>query len=414
MNDCGISKLDLKRRNRMQILRIVREQGPISRVDISAILQITRAAVTIITNEMIDEHILEEIGEEPIMPGMEVRKGRRKILLDINETFKFTLGVYIDEKEVSIGMTTLNSAALDKRTFPHDGSLTLSEAVDRIDTTIRTMLHDSCLTMENVLAIGIGVMPSMFEAMHSEISEDGEVVFTTMKEQLEARYENDDVESASIYTGNAILEFAMAGIHYRESHAKSENQVFVYLQDGHYCAIPLHGASPMHEGTRPADFIEHLCIHSNGKKREGYPRGSVRAELSLAAIQEQVQPVFSQEQTPTLYRMVEGDINRLSLSILLTAAEDDEMLRSIIDTLMMKFMALLHSLHCLYFAEHICLYGFGFTEAHLSAIRDYAQRYAGEKFAATILLSPIQERFHFLCGCTYAIQRGFYQRGGLV
>ena len=38
MNDCGISKLDLKRRNRMQILKVVREQGPISRVDISAIL----------------------------------------------------------------------------------------------------------------------------------------------------------------------------------------------------------------------------------------------------------------------------------------------------------------------------------------------------------------------------------------
>ena len=40
MNDCGISKLDLKRRNRMLILKVVREQGPISRVDISAILGI--------------------------------------------------------------------------------------------------------------------------------------------------------------------------------------------------------------------------------------------------------------------------------------------------------------------------------------------------------------------------------------
>ena len=86
MNDCGISKLDLKRRNRMQILKVVREQGPISRVDISAILGITRAAVTIITNEMIDQHILEEVGEEPVNPSGEVRKGRRKILLDINET----------------------------------------------------------------------------------------------------------------------------------------------------------------------------------------------------------------------------------------------------------------------------------------------------------------------------------------
>lgn len=74
MNDCGISKLDLKRRNRMQILKVVREQGPISRVDISAILGITRAAVTIITNEMIDQHILQEVGEEPVNPNAEVRK----------------------------------------------------------------------------------------------------------------------------------------------------------------------------------------------------------------------------------------------------------------------------------------------------------------------------------------------------
>lgn len=411
MNDCGISKLDLKRRNRMQILRVVREQGPISRVDISAILQITRAAVTIITNEMIDQHILEEIGEEPIVPGMEIRKGRRKILLDINETFKFAFGVYIDEKEVSIGMTTLNSAALDKRTFPHDGNLTLDEVVDLMESTIHTMLVDSCLTTENVLAIGIGVMPSMYEAMQSEISPNGDIVFPTMKERLEARYEEEPV---SIYTGNAILEFAMAGIHYRESHAKSENQVFVYLQDGHYCAIPLHGAAPMHEGTRPADFIEHLCVNPNGRALEGYPNGSACAELSVAAMQEQVQPVFSQEQTPKLYELVDGDITRLSLSVLLTAAESDEVLRPTTDALMMKFMALLHSLHCLYFAEHICLYGFGFTDAHLNAIRGYALQYAGVKFAETIMLSPIQERFHFLCGCTYAIQRGFYVRGGLA
>ena len=106
MNDCGISKLDLKRRNRMQILKVVREQGPISRVDISAILGITRAAVTIITNEMIDQHILQEVGEEPVNPNAEVRKGRRKILLDINETYKFAIGIYVDEKEISIGLTT--------------------------------------------------------------------------------------------------------------------------------------------------------------------------------------------------------------------------------------------------------------------------------------------------------------------
>ena len=59
MEKRGISKLDLKRRNRMQILRVIRETGPISRVDVASALEITRAAVTIITNEMIEEGVLD-------------------------------------------------------------------------------------------------------------------------------------------------------------------------------------------------------------------------------------------------------------------------------------------------------------------------------------------------------------------
>ena len=166
MNDCGISKLDLKRRNRMQILKVVREQGPISRVDISAILGITRAAVTIITNEMIDQHILQEVGEEPVNPNAEVRKGRRKILLDINETYKFAIGIYVDEKEISIGLTTLNAAALDKKSITHKADMTPEALAELLGTTLEKMLQNSCLTYENLLGIGVGIMPSALSLIH--------------------------------------------------------------------------------------------------------------------------------------------------------------------------------------------------------------------------------------------------------
>ena len=112
MEKRGISKLDLKRRNRMQILRVIRESGPISRVDVASALEITRAAVTIITNEMIEEGVLVEIGEAPINTE-KLQKGRRKILIDINVNSRFALGATVDEKEVSIGLTNLNSEILD-------------------------------------------------------------------------------------------------------------------------------------------------------------------------------------------------------------------------------------------------------------------------------------------------------------
>lgn len=392
----------------MQILRVVREHGPISRVDISSILQITRAAVTIITNEMIDQHILEEIGEEPIEPGMEVRKGRRKILLDINETYKFAIGVYIDEKEISIGLTTLNSAALDKKTMAHEGNISIPEILDLVDSTITTMLQNSCLSKENLLGIGIGIMPSMYQALGCESSLEGKPCFPQLQEKLEQRTE------LPIYIDSAITQFAMAGIHYRESHAKSVNQVFLYWDDKHYCAIPMQGNTPLAGVMDPGDFVESLSVDPNGKSLEGYPQGSVRAELSPAALGELASPLFQDGKTPQLCKLLDGDLSRLTLASLLTASETDTALQPIVESVLRKFCMMLYSLHCLYFTEYISLFRFGFTEQNLNMIQKAAQEFAGEKFAESILLSPIGDRYHFLCGCTYIIQLGFFQRGGLA
>ena len=288
MNDCGISKLDLKRRNRMQILKVVREQGPISRVDISAILGITRAAVTIITNEMIDQHILQEVGEEPVNPNAEVRKGRRKILLDINETYKFAIGIYVDEKEISIGLTTLNAAALDKKSITHKADMTPEALAELLGTTLEKMLQNSCLTYENLLGIGVGIMPSAFEMMGGSTTDTGCPAFPVLQKALE------DSTHLPVYINSAVTEFAMAGIHYGDLHAKAENQVFLYWDSGSYRAIPVSGNAPILPAGSDDAFVEHICVNPAGARLEGYPKGSVRAELSAAAVAEKIRPVFFQ------------------------------------------------------------------------------------------------------------------------
>ena len=125
----GISKLDLKRRNRMQILKVIRENGPISRVDIASALEITRAAVTIITNEMIEEGVLYEVGEAPVSLD-NLQKGRRKILIDINPNYKFALGVSITEIGISIGLSNLNNDILDKSSMSNAANASYEEIID--------------------------------------------------------------------------------------------------------------------------------------------------------------------------------------------------------------------------------------------------------------------------------------------
>ena len=118
--------------------------------------------------------------------------------------------------------------------------------------------------------------------------------------------------------------------------------------------------------------------------------------------------------SPALFAALNGDLSRLTPASLLTAAETDQPLQEIAAETVKKFCVMLQALHCLYAAEHVNLYGFGFTPEHLELIRKTAEEFAGEAFAQSILLCPIGDRYHFLSGCTYIIQAGFYQRGGLV
>lgn len=410
MIEGGISKLDLKRRNRMQVLKAVREKGPISRVDIAALLQITRAAVTIITNEMIDQHILEEVGEEPAEPNGSTRKGRRKILLDINETYKFVVGVYVDEKEISIGLTTMNSAALEKKTIAYrPGSLDIPTLVELVWETTQHMLSASCLKPSDVLNVGVGIMPSMFQAMRYKTGLEQQIRFPELQTQMEEKM------GVPAYCNSAITEFAMAGITFGESHPQVENQVFLYCDSGQrYHAIPMLGGYTIPGLLENENYIEQLCVKLDGKKREGYPNGSVRAELSSEAMQEKVAPFFSQEQTPQLWKLLEGDLSRLTLGKLMTAVETDTVLQPVTDGLLLRFVILLYTLYSVYIAKYLCLFQFGFTPENLEQLRACAREFGGDAFADAILLSPIQERYRFLCGCTYAIQTGFYERGGLA
>lgn len=407
MNDYGISKLDLKRRNRMQILRVIRENGPISRVDISAMLHITRAAVTIITNEMIAQSILEEVGEEPQGPSNEIRKGRRKILLDINPTYRFALGVYIDEASISIGLTTLNAQALDKRSLTLEPDASSSDITEQIAITVRKMLQNSCLHVEDIVGIGIGVMPSMWNRVHAVVK-DGNLDFSELEQAVEQAC------NLPVYIGNAISLFAMASINYAEHYGQPVNQVFLHAGPVFHIAV-IQNNQLVNGFQRYTHVVERFCVHPNGKPLDGYPNGSVKAELSKQSMVEDVATIYGKDETPALYALTEGDMEAVSLPLLLTAWDQGDLaLESLVKHYLDMLCCLLINVLQAYFAQKVYLHNFGFNERHLEQIRQHMASIAGEAEADRIALSAIEERYHFMCGCCYAIQRGFFMKGGMM
>ena len=405
MEKRGISKLDLKRRNRMQILRVIRESGPISRVEVASALEITRAAVTIITNEMIEEGVLVEIGEAPVNTE-KLQKGRRKILIDINVNSRFALGATVDEKEVSIGLTNLNSEILDKASMVIDDRTTSKDIINYIIKTSNEMVENSALTKDKILGLGVGVVPSMWGKLKI-FYKDGVLDFTNFIDKLSGGLDFE------IHCGNAIGLMALASNDFRTQNGYQTNQAFIHNGNQVNLAI-------INKNELSADYvsytstIEKYIVCPNGKSYEGYPNGSVKAELSRTAMLNAVYEIYSREKTPVLYDVTNGDKNNINMETVFKAVmSKEEPVKNLVDDIIAKYTVLINNLAISHFAKRIVLHNFKLDEKQFDYVKREMIRLVSEEIADRVVLSKPDGKNNFLGGCALIIQDNFYVRGGM-
>ncbi len=405
MEKRGISKLDLKRRNRMQILRVIRESGPISRVDVASALEITRAAVTIITNEMIEEGVLVEIGEAPVNTE-KLQKGRRKILIDINVNSRFALGATVDEKEVSVGLTNLNSEVLDKASMIIDERTTSKDIINYIIKTSNEMVENSCLTEDKILGLGVGVVPSMWGKLKI-FYKDGVLDFTNFIDKLSSGLDID------IHCGNAIGLMALASNDYRVQNGYQTNTVFIH--NGNQVNLAIINKNELSSDYYSyTSMIEKYIVCPNGRQYEGYPNGSVKAELSRTAMLNAFYEIYSKDKTPVLYELTDGDKNNITVeNVFMALMRGEEPVKSLVDDIISKYTVLLNNLAISHFAKKIVLHNFKLNEKQFDYVKREMIRLVSEDIADRIVLSKLEGKNNFLGGCSLIIQDNFFFKGGM-
>ncbi len=405
MEKRGISKLDLKRRNRMQILRVIRETGPISRVDVASALEITRAAVTIITNEMIEEGVLVEIGEAPVNTE-KLQKGRRKILIDINVNSKFALGATVDEKEVSIGLTNLNAEVLDKASMVIDERTTSKDIISFIIQKSNEMMANSCLTKDKVLGIGIGVVPSMWGKLKI-FYKDGELDFSNFIDKVSSGVDID------VQCGNAIGLLALASNDFKNLNGYQVNQAF--LHNGNQVNLAILNKNVLsNDYSSYTSTIERYIVAPGGKSYEGYPDGSVKAELSRGAILNAFNDIYSKEKTPILFELTEGDKNNINTdNVFMALMRGEEPVKNLVDDIIAKYTVLINNLAISHFAKRIILHNYKLNEKQFDYVKREMIRLVSEEIADRVVLSKLDSRNNFAGGCALIIQNNFYVKGGM-
>lgn len=405
----GISKLDLKRINRMQVLRTVWEAGPISRVDLAQQLQITRASITQITNAMIAEGLLVEIGEAPYQNqnNNKLPKGRRKILLDINANHKFVLGAVIGDQEISVGLCTMHMEILDKANMACNPHTSRKEIIQFIISATERMISNSCLTKHDVLGIGVGVMPTMIGRMRV-FYKDGILDFSELTKSL-----SDYPQMPSVTCGNAVWLQALANADLQRN-SISANQIFVYM--GNHIHMALLRPEKTEQDYLTYSYLTERCIiRPNGRQQDGYPAGSVRAQLSTQAMQARIAEVYSKERTPFLYSITDGYIQHVTLEQMYQACSaGDVRCEEVVREIMQDWSVLLHNFVCCFQAQHVILHHFGLSDKGLLYFKRYIKDFAGEDIAGRIVCSCIEEKTDFLAGCSLALLKNFYMKGGIL
>ncbi len=138
----------LKNSNLNLIFTVLRKENK-SRIEISKESGLTRSAVTMITNQLIEKGILKEIGT------VDSKKGRRPVLLSIVKDFKYAIGINLERKKVSIVLSDLANTILFCEEEKIQSFSSYEQVLSWIITTIGNLLDQSKICFTKLIGIGI-------------------------------------------------------------------------------------------------------------------------------------------------------------------------------------------------------------------------------------------------------------------
>lgn len=403
----GISKLDLKRQNRMQVLKILKQQGPTSRIDIAYMLELTRAAVTIITNEMIEQGIIQEVGEYKHTTEKAPR-GRKKILIDINYNFKFVVGVTVEEDVVSVGLSTLTGAVLDKRNMEVFENTTFDHIFDFVKNSTLQILADNCLDKSNILGIGLGIFPTMYSKLNVKMV-NGEPDYSALTKKIA------EATLLPVVVDNSVKGSAMANIDFAKNRTPDRiNTAFLqYGNSLHFAVTNLN--DPIKSYDNRTDFVDKIIINPNAEEIDCDcgRRGCAKTEITPSAIVRKIKKVFSAENTPVLYALCEANSENITVDKIVEAyKQGDKGVALVRDNILTYASVLLNNLYFSTNPQKIVLHNFNFSEEEYNALIERVKEIGGEAVADSIDRSIIDDKNRFLSGSALAIRTLFYTRGG--
>ena len=310
MNHRGDNMSTVKRYNRSVILRLLHDNGGLSRKRISEEMSLTPAAITMIVSEMIGEGLLSE-GATVESSGT---AGRKEIMVNINFKRFVALGISINLQELLLSATYLDGTLLFSESIPCRGELPMQEALEIVGSRLPALISANKIPRESIVGLGVGVRGTVDENRSKSVNSFGALAGTN----LPLAYTIAGRTGFHTTMDNNVRSMFRAHMFF--SSEQTSSLFFIRCEKGIGGAISadhriLTGSSGM-----CSEFGHMPIVETGGKRCHCGKTGCLETVASPMAIYEDVSSIYSAEGTPRLYALTGGHQDRVTLSLIMDAA----------------------------------------------------------------------------------------------
>lgn len=172
----------MKMKVRTKILSAILHDGPCSQAELARKCAASPSAVSEECRRLMDEGILLKTGSRS------TANSRSGVLLEIDITRRFAVGIGVCHGVMSAGIITLDGRTLEKETAPISESDTGKQILIQVSEALSRLFKNCCLSSENVLGIGVCMDSELFKMLGnnslSELSGGYPIFFETADEYL--------------------------------------------------------------------------------------------------------------------------------------------------------------------------------------------------------------------------------------
>jgi N-acetylglucosamine repressor len=247
--------------NEVRVLRLVRDSGEISRVEIARACNLNKAYVSEIVAKLIQSGFLEETGRTEANDKV----GRKRMLLRFLPLAGLVAGVDVGMTHATTVLTDLNAAVIRKNTFTYSLETSAKEVLSRVVESISLLLDETHNPQTRLVGIGVGVQglidyrKNSLMVSHNKKSWEGE----SLSDELEKHFK------VPVYVENDVKAMTLG--EYLLGSAKGiKNLVYLFIGDGLGAGIMINGL--LHRGfTSSAGEIGYSELVPGSFYQEHFP-----------------------------------------------------------------------------------------------------------------------------------------------